>query len=235
VSPASPLHSASPDAGPRKRGRPPRVGRDDVVRAALAVVDSEGLDALTMHHVAEALGVTAMTLYRHIEDKGALIDALVDVVLDEVPPTPVDDGQEWASAVVAYCRRLRQAVLAHPALASLVSRRVGASVRDLGQMDAVVGVLRAQGFDGSEAVQVVLAAKVYTLGALAWEVPRTRLQSKAAYRQQVRQVAQRLPVDSSQHLRELWPAVADGASDEQFERGLTALLTGFATTFGVPR
>lgn len=84
----------------RDRGRPAKTGRsgltvDRIVGAAIEIADAEGLAALSMRRVAEALGVGAMSLYTHIPGKAELIDVMLDTVIGETlePPLAADSGR----------------------------------------------------------------------------------------------------------------------------------------------
>ena len=68
----------------RRRGRRPRVSRDQVLDAALQLADEGGLAAVTMAHVGARLGVEAMSLYRHVGNKEEMLDGLVDRVFAEI-------------------------------------------------------------------------------------------------------------------------------------------------------
>ena len=69
-------------------GRAPQISREAVLDAALRLADEHGLDAVTMHAVARRLQVTPMALYRHVDDKNALLDGLVEVLLTRPAVTP---------------------------------------------------------------------------------------------------------------------------------------------------
>ncbi|HZG92102.1 MAG TPA: TetR family transcriptional regulator, partial [Pseudonocardia sp.] len=60
------------------------LSRDRVLRAAVDLADREGLEALTMRQLAQALGVEAMSLYHHVANKAAILDGAIEVVFDEV-------------------------------------------------------------------------------------------------------------------------------------------------------
>jgi AcrR family transcriptional regulator len=68
---ATPASGATPPS-PRRRGPRPRHSREDVVRAAVAIADSDGLDAVTFRAVAARLGTGVMSLYNYVPDKQAL-------------------------------------------------------------------------------------------------------------------------------------------------------------------
>src|SRR3954465_8795884 len=97
---------------PRKGGRVPRntLSRDTVVGAALTMIDSDGLEAVTMPKLAQRLGVGTMSLYRHVEDKEDLVAAVAERVMSgiRVPDGPADD---WEGRVVGYLRALRDAAV----------------------------------------------------------------------------------------------------------------------------
>ena len=80
-------------AAARRPGRKPRVSREQVLDAALAVADEGGLSAITMASVGARLGVEAMSLYRHIGNKEEMLDGLVDRVFAEIElPQEADAG-----------------------------------------------------------------------------------------------------------------------------------------------
>ena len=68
----------------RRPGRPARLSREAVLRAAVSVADEGGLDALTMQRVGEQVGAEAMSLYRHVRNKEDLLDGIVDLVYAEM-------------------------------------------------------------------------------------------------------------------------------------------------------
>src|ERR671914_947302 len=99
---------SSMEATARRAGRKPRVSREQVLDAALAIADEGGLAAVTMANVGSRLGVEAMSLYRHVGNKEEMLDALVDRVFAEIE-VPVD-ARDWREAL------RRRAVSARTAL-----------------------------------------------------------------------------------------------------------------------
>ena len=106
---------------PRRRGRPPRVSRDQILAAALRIVDANGLDQLTMRRLGAELGVDPMTIYGHVPDKTALFDGLVELVLAEVT-LPGRTGH-WGHDFRAAAHAARATLLAHPHLIPLLGTR----------------------------------------------------------------------------------------------------------------
>ena len=141
--------------------------RDRIVAAALHLADRAGLDAVTMRAVGAELGVEAMSLYKHVRDKAALLDGVVEAVLAEVElPT---EGP-WQARVRAIGHELRQAGLRHPNVFDLVvTRRIG-SVAALRPLDAVIGALREAGFDDGAAVRAFWFELAFVTGSVLSQV-----------------------------------------------------------------
>jgi AcrR family transcriptional regulator len=93
------------------------LDRARIAAAALGVADARGVSGFTMRAVAQALGVTPMALYHHVEDKAALARLLVDAAIGQrplPPPTGVWQDDLWTIA-----RWMRDARAAHPAVAHI--------------------------------------------------------------------------------------------------------------------
>jgi AcrR family transcriptional regulator len=107
------------DAQPRpRRGPKPALTAEDIIRTAMQVADREGLAALTMHTIAEALGFTTMALYRYFPSKETLVDAIVDAALG-TPPTPSGPRKGWRRAVRNWAFAKRAMLCARPWVAEL--------------------------------------------------------------------------------------------------------------------
>lgn len=92
-----------------------RLSVERVLDVALAIIDADGLDRLSMRHLGACLGVDPMAVYHHVANKQAIIAAVVRRVLEAMPqPTPT---APWDQRVRSWAGALRALVLAHPALA----------------------------------------------------------------------------------------------------------------------
>src|SRR3712207_904435 len=96
---------AESTAAPRPRGR---LSRERVLVAAVALADAVGLDQVTMRRLGERLGVEAMSLYKHVANKEALLDGMVDAVFAEVHLPP--PGAPWRAAMHDRALALRAAM-----------------------------------------------------------------------------------------------------------------------------
>lgn len=132
-----------------------RLTRERVLRAATALADRGGLEALTMRALADDLGVAPMALYRHVANKEDLVDGLVDLVYREIE-LPTADG-DWATSMRQRAISLRDALLRHRWAINLMESRVNPGPANLRHHDAVIASLRAGGFD------MELVAHVYSL------------------------------------------------------------------------
>src|SRR6266581_5617128 len=108
-----------PDEAPAKPRREP-LTRQRIIRAALRIMDEEGLEAVTMRRIGRELGVEAMSLYNHVRDKEEILDAICEEVLSEFR-FPAD--QAWAETVRAAAREYRRLLLAHPRVITLMTGR----------------------------------------------------------------------------------------------------------------
>ena len=207
-------------------GRVPRntLSRAVIVAAALALVDDEGLEALTMPRLATHLGVGTMSLYRHIEGKDDLLDGVAAQVLSGVT-VPSGASDDWEGRVVGYLRSLRAEALRHPALARILADR-GLTVGPvLEQLETVHGVLRTAGFSDLDAVRAFYSLLTYVFGSLMWELPRVHLQPPAAYAAAWHRALDGLDATTFPNLTALRAELLTSASADQFDYGLEHLVS----------
>ncbi|HEY2094834.1 MAG TPA: TetR/AcrR family transcriptional regulator C-terminal domain-containing protein [Pseudonocardia sp.] len=150
-----------------------RLDRDTVVARALALVDAEGLEALTIRRLAVDLGVTPMALYWHFRNKDELLDALVEHLLGTVrlpalpavPAVLAVGGRDWAEQLHAALTAFAAALRPHPAIAPLIQARVLFSAPGLALAERALGLLREGGFTAEQAAQIggYLVGAVVTL------------------------------------------------------------------------
>ncbi|MEV0716887.1 TetR family transcriptional regulator [Asanoa sp. NPDC050611] len=139
------------------------LNRDQVLQEAMRLVDDDGLDALSLRTLAARLGVQAPTLYWHVKNKAALVDALADAIMDEAigaAPAPASDAREWLLAALG---QLRAALLRHRDGARIVA---GArySMRRGDFSELAMATLVEHGMDLHHARLLVLAGERYTVG-----------------------------------------------------------------------
>jgi AcrR family transcriptional regulator len=199
------------------------LSRDRIVDAALALLDAEGFEAVTMPKLAKRLGVGTMSLYRHVADKDDLVDAVAEQVLGGVA-VPDGDPDDWEGRVVGYLRALRDAAIAHPALSRILAQR-GLTVGPVfDQLEAVHAILRAAGFSDLDAVRTFYTLLTYVQGFIAWELPRVHQQPAEAYAAAWNDALDHLDRSTYPTLHALRRQLTTVASAEQFEYGLRHLV-----------
>lgn len=131
--------------------------------AALALVDAEGLDRLSMRLLATALDVSAASLYFHYATKDELLEAVAADILANVDTSAFSSG--WEPGVRAWARSLRAALAAHPRLVPVLSHAPGRRADALQRADDIQGGLVAAGWPPREATMIGAAAKYLVFGA----------------------------------------------------------------------
>jgi AcrR family transcriptional regulator len=130
--------------------------------AALRIVDSDGLDALSMRRLGSELGVDPMAAYRHIPNKGALLDEVVEAVMSEIDTDAVDASLSWRDQLRALALSYLATLRAHPHAAPLIAER---SLRTAGSLRVVEKALRIMTDAGAELGDAV--ATIDAIGLLS--------------------------------------------------------------------
>ncbi|GAA4581708.1 TetR/AcrR family transcriptional regulator C-terminal domain-containing protein [Planotetraspora phitsanulokensis] len=149
--------------GPRDQG----LSRDQIVRAAMELLNEEGLDALSMRKLGARLGAGATSLYWHVANKDELLELVMDEVYDEVV---IPEGTSWHDAATAFAYGMHTAVSAHPWCVTLIGVLPGLGPKALTAADRLMAAFSDAGFDGPDVDYAVAAVVSYTLGATIPEV-----------------------------------------------------------------
>ena len=161
-----------PDEGRRRpRGRPRVLSREQVAIAALALIDDQGLSALSMQRVAAQLGVPTMTLYGYVRSKEDLLDAVLDAAVRETPPV-VPNGS-WREALRALAFQARALLNQHPALLLARLERPVLRPEALGFWEAALTVLLDAGLEAQDAARCFRLLFTYVFGFSALSPDRT--------------------------------------------------------------
>jgi AcrR family transcriptional regulator len=211
-----------PGSGQPRRREP--LTRQRVVRAALQIMDTEGLEAVTMRRIGRELGVEAMSLYNHVEDKEDILDSICEEVVGEFE-APTADG--WAEAARAAAFEYRRLLLAHPNVLTLMTERKRPfnSLNALRVYEYALEVFRSAGLTEMDAIQAFHSFGSYILGAVTMELGLmvgSPNEDEEAHREMARLVASAdLP-----RLQEALPHMVNCDLDEQFAFGLDLLIDG---------
>ena len=148
----------------RAPNRPRRetLTRERVLHAALDLADERGIDALSMRELGRHLGVDAMSLYNHVDNKDDLLNGIVDLVVGEIdlPPDEVD----WSDAMRTRALCAQAAFTRHPWASQLMDSRTSSGPERLRYFDWVIGTLRRAGFSVDVALHAFSAIDSYVYG-----------------------------------------------------------------------
>ncbi len=204
------------------------LNAEGIFCAALRLVDAEGLDALTMRRLASEMGVAPMSLYGHVPTKEHLLLGVVNLVISEFrlpdPSTPPWD------AFRSVTREFRRVALLHPNLVPITVRQPPTGAEGLLTLEAALDALRRAG------LAPAATAKAYRLSA-AWAIGFVSLECGGFYR----------PVDVAAgndvapialgmlpRVAEVGPYLATWDADEEFEKGMDAIVAVIAAWAGSP-
>ena len=214
---------------PIARDRPPpreRLSRERVLSAALALADREGMDALTMRRLGEALGVEAMSLYSHVANKDDLLDGMIDAVFAEIDLPSADEG--WRAAMRQRAVSIREVLCRHRWAIGLLESRTSPGPATLAHHDAVIGVLRAGGVSVPQTAHAFSVLDSYIYG-FALQEKGLPFQTADEAVEVAQAMFAQIPVDRYPHFVELAtqhalrPGYDYGA---EFEFGLDLILDG---------
>lgn len=148
------------------------LDRERVLDAAAALADEVGLEATSMRRVAEALGVTAMALYKHVANREELIDGMLDRLVASIA-VPAE-SLPWQEALRARIGSARAVMGAHPWAQAAIETRTTASPTVLAYMDSLMAIM----FDGGLSADLVHHA-MHALSTRMWGLTRDVLPTPA--------------------------------------------------------
>jgi AcrR family transcriptional regulator len=138
-----------PDRSSRRREP---ISREAIVKAAIDLLDREGLPALSMRRLGDELGAGAASLYWHVGSKDGLLDLVLDEIIGE-QQVPDPDPARWQEQLKEVARIMRRASLRHPYVVRISIGRIPMGPNALVYSDRVLGILRAGGLPPRLAVQ----------------------------------------------------------------------------------
>ncbi|MFI1329564.1 TetR/AcrR family transcriptional regulator [Streptomyces sp. NPDC020845] len=221
-----------PAPAPRSMLTPERIAR-----AAVAIADAEGLDAVTMRRLATDLGVAPMAAYRYVSGKGELLELMVDHVYGEM--SPPEGAEDWRQAMRTLSQRTRSVLLQHPwvaraAVFTLTPNQVAVVESALASLDEL-------DLDVDTMMAVCRAVDSYVKGAVDREIGLAELmqeQGWASADETRSALAPRMTwlMNTGRYptyQRYINEATRKDDVQWQFETGLDAVLDGIAARLGI--
>jgi AcrR family transcriptional regulator len=134
-------------------GRPRLLTRERIVEAASAIVDTEGLEAVSVRRLAAELGVQGPSLYNHFGNKSEILDAVADAVV-ELVDVSFFRTHDWREALRLWAGSYHAALAAHPNIVPVLAHGPGRRPVALAMADTVYGALIAAGWPPARATHI---------------------------------------------------------------------------------
>ncbi len=142
----------------------PLLSRRGIAAEALALVDEEGIEALTTRRLAKRLGVEGPSLYNHVKGRDDLLDEMTELI-DEHVDTALLEHDDWRIGLVEFARSYRRAFAAHRHLVATISARPVNTRTALNAYESVFAWFSRLGWDPHTASVVTAAIDFLVLGS----------------------------------------------------------------------
>jgi AcrR family transcriptional regulator len=240
--PASDRSYPSVWARPRRKERS-TLTRDQIVAETLRLLDTEGIEALSMRKLAAGLGAGATSLYWHVANRDELIELVLDEVYSELDAPDAGEADDWRAATRRFAHSMRSATLRHHWVVSVLDHLsaayLGPNVTQA--TERMLGLFEAAGFPLSEAERALNTVTAYVTGVAMGEAAWLNWLARHGQTQQEWiDGALRVAEEATEDYERLRKVVADyegkdpqKAMDEDFEYGLETVLDGLQARLDV--
>ncbi|MFJ9630305.1 TetR/AcrR family transcriptional regulator [Streptomyces sp. NPDC091280] len=204
------------------RPRKPLLSTDRIVETARALVDAEGLTAVSTRRLAAELGVSGPSLYNHFRTKDQILEAVADSVSAQVDLSMFEDGRDWRTALHDWAVSYRSALRDHPNIVPVLATGPGRRPAGLRLADAVYGGMVDAGWPPAQATSIGALMRYFVMGSALGSFAGGFVDDESAYD----------PADYP-HLGQahLLAEQQEKIDERAFEVGLAALLDGLAGQF----
>jgi TetR/AcrR family tetracycline transcriptional repressor len=214
-----------------------RLSRDLIIDAALAHIDRDGAQGLSMRSLGQDLNVEAMSLYRYVHGKEDLLEGVVGRLMDNLA-SKIDEelAQHWQGFLQVIAHQVRQIAIDHPKAFPLVATRHPAApwlrppLRSVEFVDSFLATLIEQGFSDAQAVGAYRAFTSFLLGQLLLESA-ARGAETGPVEEALDEGNADIPegdsgvdLNTTPHVQRLRALLSEDRSDEEFEVSLEMLL-----------
>lgn len=212
-----------------RRPRPTGLSRDQIVRAAVTLLDKEGLDALSMRRLGAELGAGATSLYWHVGNKNELLELALDEIWGLVRDTGPDHEVPLRELLTTYAQDLRAVLLAHPWSATLVGRVPSIGPQALRIRERLRAAFAAAGLRDPDAYLAGTTVTNFVVGQVVPVIAMEHAHGGPVDRETAIRLLERVSADYPEmraEYRELIPAGATAGSTPVFDFGLGCVLDG---------
>ena len=222
-----------------RRGPRRALTEDEILDAALSLLDEGGADAASIRGIAARVGVAPNAVYTYFPDKAAVIKALVERLLGELDhDLPDTVGRRWRERVEALALDPRAHLLAHPGVVSLMMAGHLDGPHALAMNEWLLELLADAGLDPTEAARAAYPLVVHVMGSIALEVAAQH--EPGPLRPEAERIAARrmafsaIPADDFPRTAVAAEAIAGYVSTEQYLWGLRRILDGITARVALP-
>ncbi|MGH7787250.1 MAG: TetR/AcrR family transcriptional regulator [Candidatus Binatia bacterium] len=208
-------------------GRPPKLSRDRLQAAALALVDAHGLAGLSMRALAAELGTGAMTIYNHVASRADLDVLVVEAVVARAD-WPQARGVDWREDVQVIATAMWRAVRAHPHAIPLILTRRSRSPAALAVAEALLEALARSGRSRQRLLVAFRAVSAFVMGFAQAELAGPLAVETGEAPEAVIRRIRAMPRTQYRHLIEIAAAAARSDAEREFRAALDLLLDGLA-------
>ncbi len=200
--------------------------RQRILTCALAMIDREGLEDLSMRKLATELDVAPMSLYNHVPNKDALLEGVAETMLGLVDLAALDI-EDWSEALKAGIKGFRSVLLAHPNAVPLIETKHVVSPEYFRPVEASLEILRRAGFDPQEAMHAHWLVVSLTFGHVMAQITNPICNPNPANAVAMREA--NLPADEFPNLMGTLPYIIDYDFDTSFDYSLETVIEGLKT------
>jgi AcrR family transcriptional regulator len=225
---AQPHAPEPPWRTPREKARRAPLTREAIVDAAFAVLDREGLDALSMRRVATRLGTGAASLYWHVRNKDELIDLMLERAIGEVVPPGPPDPERWQEQIKEFARSSRRVFASHRDLARASLGRVPFGPNLVEVVERSLAILKAGGVPDRIAAYAGDLIALYVAAASYEEDLRAGEGSMHDFAEMVGGYLDSLPPERFPLIHAMRDDLVAGEGEARFELGLDVIVAGLA-------
>ncbi|MFJ6775778.1 TetR/AcrR family transcriptional regulator [Kitasatospora sp. NPDC091257] len=224
---------------PQRRREQPSLSREQIVAEAFALLDSDGIDALSMRKLAARLNAGATSLYTHVANKEELLALVVDQVFGTLPQPEAEGSEDpkvWRTKVMETAESMRATIIRYPWMVSVIGD-VGMIYLGPNWMrlsEALLTVLETAGFEIGEANDAMSAVMGYTIGTACVEAAWVSSLARSGHDEQewmnrllpaVTEATKEFPRLHRLYTTEVPDEIAAGR-DSSFARGVNVILDG---------
>lgn len=219
------------EAGPRR----PRLSRERIVEAAIALLDAEGVDGFSMRRLAARLNAGTMSLYEYVTGREDVLDLALDTVMAEIELDASPDAR-WRDTLIGQLTQSRQVVRRHPWVPVLIGTRPLLGPNALARSERFYTALVRAGLDGPRLLAAVGALTFFANGYVAaentWRTWIRDPSDETELRRKAQAHVEKRP--------DLYPTLSqhaqldDGDFDGQFALALQMILDGIEAQLDTP-